>query len=118
VVGIDLSPAMIEAARRLLPGELADRVRYEVADASALPFEEGVFDLVVLLNMIPFFDEIARVTGARGSVVLAYSAGPETPIYTPPETLRERLAPRGFGGFEEFAAESGTALLARRAEAG
>jgi SAM-dependent methyltransferase len=118
VVGIDLSPAMIEAASRLLPDELADRVRYEVADASALPFEEGAFDLVVLLNMIPFFDEIARVTGARGSVVLAYSAGPDTPIYTPPETLRERLAPRGFDRFEEFAAEGGTALLARRAEAG
>jgi SAM-dependent methyltransferase len=118
VVGIDFSPAMIEAASRLLPDELADRVRYEVADASALPFEEGAFDLVVLLNMIPFFDEIARVTGARGSVVLAYSAGPDTPIYTPPETLRERLAPRGFDRFEEFAAEGGTALLARRAEAG
>jgi len=118
VVGIDLSPAMIEAARRLLPDGLADRVRYEVADASALPFEEEAFDLVVLLNMIPFFDEIARVTAARGSVVLAYSAGPETPIYTPSETLRERLAPRGFGRFEEFAVEGGTALLARRANAG
>jgi SAM-dependent methyltransferase len=115
VVGIDLSPGMIEAARRLLPAELADRVRYEVADASALPFEEGAFDLVVLLNMIPFFDEIARVTAAQGSIVLAYSAGPETPIYTPPETLRARLAPHGFGQFEEFAVEGGTALLARRA---
>jgi SAM-dependent methyltransferase len=118
VVGIDLSPGMVEAARGLLPGELADRVTYEVADASALPFEVGTFDLVVLLNMIPFFDEIARVTAPRGSVLLAFSAGPETPIYTPPETLRERLAARGFGRFEEFAAEGGTALLARRAEAG
>ena len=114
VVGIDLSPAMVEEARRLLPDELADRVHYEVADASALPFEKEGFDLVVLLNMIPFFDEIARVTAAQGSVVLAYSAGPETPIYTPPETLRERLAPHGFRQFEEFAAEGGTALLARR----
>jgi ubiquinone/menaquinone biosynthesis C-methylase UbiE len=114
VVGIDFSPAMVEEARRLLPAELADRVHYEVADASALPFEKEAFDLVVLLNMIPFFDEIARVTAAQGSVVLAYSAGPETPIYTPPETLRERLAPHGFGQFEEFAAEGGTALLACR----
>lgn len=118
VVGIDLSPAMIEEARRLLPDELAGRVRYEVADASALPFDADAFDLVVLLNMIPFFDEIARVTAPRGSVVLAYSAGPETPIYTPPETLRERLAAHGFGRFEEFAVEGGTALLARRAKAG
>jgi hypothetical protein len=68
--------------------------------------------------MIPFFDEIARLTAPGGSVVFAFSSGPETPIYTPPETLRERLAPRGFDRFEEFAAEGETALLARRAEAG
>jgi ubiquinone/menaquinone biosynthesis C-methylase UbiE len=118
VVAVDQSPAMIEEARRLLPEEIRERVRFEVADAASLPFLDGAFDLLVLLNMIPFFDEIARVTALGGSVVFAFSSGPETPIYTPPETLRERLAPRGFDRFEEFAAEGGTALLARRAEAG
>ena len=38
VVGVDLSPAMVEQARRLLPAELRGAVRFEVADASALPF--------------------------------------------------------------------------------
>jgi SAM-dependent methyltransferase len=114
VVGVDLSPAMIEEARRLLPTNLAGRVRFEVADASALPFEEGAFDLVVLLNMIPFFDELGRVAGPRASVVFAYFSGAETPIYTPPETLRERLEPLGFDQFEEIAAGEGTAVLAHR----
>jgi SAM-dependent methyltransferase len=114
IVGVDLAPGMIEEARRLLDPELAGRVRYEAADASRLPYDGGSFDLVVLLNTIPFFAEIARVTAPGGSVVLAYSSGPETPIYTPPETLRRRLAPLGFGQFEEIAAGEGTSLLARR----
>jgi ubiquinone/menaquinone biosynthesis C-methylase UbiE len=114
VVGVDLAPAMVEEARRLLEPELAARVRYEAADAEHLPFEDASFDLVVLLNMIPFFEELARVTAPGGALVLAYSSGPETPIYTPPRTLRARLEPLGFGQFEEIAAGEGTALLARR----
>jgi SAM-dependent methyltransferase len=112
VVGADLSPAMIEEARRVLPAELSDRVRFEVADASRLPFEDGAFDLVVLLNMIPFFQELARVTAPGGRLVVAFSFGSETPIYVPPETLRKRLAPFGFGDFEELTAGDGTAFLA------
>ena len=54
VVGIDLSPGMIEEARRKLPPELAGRVGFEVGDASALDCPDGDFDLVVLSNMIPF----------------------------------------------------------------
>ena len=114
VVGVDLSPAMIEEARRLLPTEVSGRVRFEVADASRLPFEDGAFDLVVLLNMIPFFEELARVTAPGGRVVFASSFGPETPIYVPAETLRKRLAPLGFGEFEELNAGEGTAFLATR----
>jgi SAM-dependent methyltransferase len=118
IVGVDLSPGMVEEARRLLPAELAGRVRFEVADGAALPFEDAAFDLVVLLNMIPFFEELARVTAPDGAVAFAWFVGPETPIYTPPETLRRRLAPLGFGRFEELEAGEGTAFLARRAVRG
>ncbi len=111
---VDLSPAMIEQARRLLPPELASRVRFAVADASALPFPDGAFDLVVLLNMFPFLDELARVVAPAGRIVFAFSFGSGTPIYVPPETLRARLAPLGFDGFQELAAGTGTALLAYR----
>jgi SAM-dependent methyltransferase len=114
VVGVDLSPGMIEEARRLLPRELSGRVRFEVGDASALPFEDGAFDLVVLLNMIPFFGELERVTAPGGTLVFAFYSGAATPMYTPPETIRTRLAERGFGKFEEFAAGDGTGFLARK----
>lgn len=115
VVGVDLSPAMIEQARSLLPSELEDRVRFEVADASALPFEDGAFELVVLLNMIPFFDELGRVTAPGGTVVVGAVSGPSTPIWTPPETLRARLGAVGFDRFDELQAGEGTAFLAQRA---
>ncbi len=118
MTGVDLAPAMIDQATRLLPGDLVDRVRFQVGDASKLPFEDGTFDLVVLMNMIPFFEELARVTGPGGHVLVAATRGASTPIYVPPETLRERLAPMGFEGFEELSAGSGTALLARRADRG
>lgn len=118
VVGVDLSPGMVAEARRLLPPELAERVRFEVADASALPFRDAEFDLVLLLNMIPFFPELARVTAPGGAVVVVSFFGPETPIYTPHETLRARLSTQGFEGFESLEAGDGDALLARRAKAG
>jgi SAM-dependent methyltransferase len=113
VVGVDLSPAMIEQARRLLPEELRPRVRFAVADASALPFQDGEFDLVILLNMIPFFSELARITAPGGAIVLAFYSGAATPIYVPPDTLRERLGPLGFGDFEELAIGEGSAFLGR-----
>ena len=114
VVGVDLAPAMVEEARRLVPADLAGRLTFEVADASSLAFRDGSFDLVVLLNMIPFFDELARVTAPGGAVVVAFSSGPATPIYVPPGTLRDRLAPLGFGSFEEALRGEGTAFIARR----
>jgi SAM-dependent methyltransferase len=114
VVGADLSPEMVAQARRETPPELASRIRYEVADATALPFPDGAFDLVTLANMIPFFDELARVVATGGSVLAAFSAGAGTPIYVPPERLRRELARRGFGDFREVDAARGLALVATK----
>jgi SAM-dependent methyltransferase len=114
VVGADLSRAMIEQARLRLPEDLGPRVRFEVADASKLPYETGSFDFVGLSNMIPFFDELERVTAPGGSLVIAFSGGPETPIYVPFDRLREELGRRGFTDFAEIATNPGSALLARK----
>ena len=114
VVGIDLSPGMIEEARRKLPPELAGRVSFEVGDASALACPDGAFELVVLSNMIPFYDELARVVAPGGTLVLSSSRGAETPIYVEPERLRRELGRRGFAEFAEFSADPATALRARR----
>jgi ubiquinone/menaquinone biosynthesis C-methylase UbiE len=114
VVGVDLSPGMIAEARKLLPAGLEGRVRYEVGDASRLGFADGAFDLVTLSNMIPFFDELARVTASGGAVLVSNSRGAETPIYVPHERLRRELARRGFSEFADFSAGPATALRATR----
>jgi malonyl-CoA O-methyltransferase len=111
VVGADVSPGMIEEAQRL-----GGRVRYDVADASALPYDDGAFDLVTLSNMIPFFDELARVTSAGGSVIVAFTMGDRTPIYVPFSRVRSELARRGFSHVADFDAGTGTALLAKKGD--
>jgi ubiquinone/menaquinone biosynthesis C-methylase UbiE len=116
VVGVDLADRMLEQARGNTSEELRGRVSFQRADAAALPFADGSFDLVTLANMIPFFDEIARVLKPGGRALFAYSSGAETPIYVPNERLRNELAQRGFTDFAEFAAGRGTAFRARKAD--
>jgi ubiquinone/menaquinone biosynthesis C-methylase UbiE len=108
VLGVDASPGMIAEARQL------GHERYEVADASRLPFRDESFELVTLNNMIPFFDELARVTTPGGLVAIAFSLGPQTPIWVPLPTVREQLERRGFAHVANFAAGPGVALLARK----
>jgi SAM-dependent methyltransferase len=116
VIGVDMSPGMVEEARRRLPTDLRDRVRYEVADASALPFSDRRFDLVTLVNMIPFFDELARVVADGGYVLVFATQGARTPIYVSASRLRTQLRRRGFDDFAELAAGAGTSLLARKSD--
>lgn len=111
VVGADVSPGMIDEARRL-----GGRVRYDVADATALPYDDGAFELVTLSNMIPFFDELARVIAPAGHVVVGFTMGDRTPIYVPFARVREELERRGFSHVADFDAGSGTALLAKKAD--
>ena len=77
---------------------------------------DASFQLVTLANMIPFFDELARVLGRGGWALFSFSVGPETPIWVPPERLQAELSHRGFSDFAEFQAGAGTALLARKKE--
>ncbi len=110
VVGADVSPGMIDEARRI-----GGPVHYDVADSASLPYHDGAFDLVTLNNMIPFFDELARVTAPGGHVAVAYTMGAKTPIYVPLERVRSELLRRGFTHVADFAAGPGEALLARKA---
>jgi len=107
---------MLAQARRNTGEGLRDRLRFDRADASALPFGDGSFELVTHANMIPFFDEIARVVTPGGHALFAFSSGAETPIYVPVERLRGELARRGFTEFAEFDVGRGNALLARKAD--
>ncbi len=56
VVGVDLNPEWVEYARRRDAGKAS----YEVADARALPYAKGSFDLVVSVTALCFIaDELA-----------------------------------------------------------
>jgi ubiquinone/menaquinone biosynthesis C-methylase UbiE len=114
VLGVDLSEPMVAEARRKTPPELDGRVRFDVGDSARLPLADASFDLVALNNMIPFADELARVTAPGGHVVVAFTFGPKTPIYVPPDRLRGELERYGFEEVRELAAGPGTAVLARR----
>jgi ubiquinone/menaquinone biosynthesis C-methylase UbiE len=109
VTGVDLSPAMLAVAE----GK-GGRARFQVADASRLPFSDGSFDLVTLMNAIPFFDELARVTARGGTLVVSFSRGDETPIYVAEERLRGELGRRGFTDFAVFEADPATAIRGRK----
>jgi SAM-dependent methyltransferase len=75
VTGIDLSRDYIAYARHRIS---SDQIGFEVANAQALPFGEGVFDAVVsglVLNFVPqsslAVSEMARVA-RPGGIVAAY----------------------------------------------
>jgi ubiquinone/menaquinone biosynthesis C-methylase UbiE len=114
VLGLDLSERMVAEARAKTPAELTGRVRFSAADARHLPVADGSIDLVGMNNMIPFVDELARVTAAGGHVLVAFSQGPRTPIYVPLARLRGELERSGFEDLREVAAGPGTATIARR----
>ncbi|HKU58166.1 MAG TPA: class I SAM-dependent methyltransferase, partial [Gaiellaceae bacterium] len=109
ILGIDASKGMIAEARAHAS---TDRQRYEIGDASKL--DVGSFDLVTMVNMIPFYDEIARVTAPGGRFVAAFSRGADTPIYVPLDRMRRELERRGFTQIAEISAGPGIALLAVR----
>jgi ubiquinone/menaquinone biosynthesis C-methylase UbiE len=113
ITGADVSPGMVEEARRRATSA---RQRYDVADASRLPYADGAFDLVALNNMIPFFDELARVTAPGGHVAIAFSRGPETPIWVPLDRVRAELERRNFPHITTFSNGPGQSLLARKGE--
>lgn len=114
VVGVDFSAQMVAHAAAKVPPSLTGRVSFRQADAASLPFRDGEFDLVAHNNMIPFFDEIARVLRSGGHALFAFSGGPETPIYVRPERLRAELERRGFSDFRYLRQGCGTVVVALR----
>ncbi|HWH45218.1 MAG TPA: class I SAM-dependent methyltransferase [Thermoleophilaceae bacterium] len=111
VTGVDISEQMIERARAK---SLPDRVSFQVADASALPFPAAEFDLVTHNNVPVFFGEVARVLAPGGHVLVAASLGAATPFHTPSSVLRRGFARHGVD--EEARGEAGPGVwwLGRR----
>ncbi len=95
VICADLSMEMLRLAPRTAP-----RIR---ADGSTLPFPDGAFAMVVLVNMLLFPAEVDRVLAASGAVVWVNSVGPDTPIHLPAEDVDDALP----GDWRGVASEAG-----------
>lgn len=74
VVALDLSMEMLRAA----PSDVGLKVR---GDSSVLPFPDGVADVLTLVNMLLFPDEVDRVLADNGSLVWINTMAHETPIH-------------------------------------
>ncbi len=77
VVGVDLTPRMVELAEERCRERRIDNARFEVGDATALPYGDGEFDRVVsryALHHMPdpaaVVGEMARVCAPGGRVVV------------------------------------------------
>lgn len=112
VIGIDLADAMIAKARE--KGATREgNTRFEVADISDYEQAEP-FDLILMLNMPPFFKPVARITAPGGYVVSIASRGPTTPFYTPAETLERGFERQGLRTVAAGSLEGATYHVAER----
>jgi ubiquinone/menaquinone biosynthesis C-methylase UbiE len=112
--GVDVSEQMIRQAKAKVGLDPEGRIAFRVADASALPYEDGQFDLVTQLNMPPFFAETARVLRHGGHVIVAASSGERTPFYTPDAVLERGFAKHGFETVKAGRIGSGSYFVARK----
>jgi demethylmenaquinone methyltransferase/2-methoxy-6-polyprenyl-1,4-benzoquinol methylase len=76
VVGVDLTPGMLEEGRRRVALAAASRkIRLEQADARALPFDDGTFDALTFTYLLRYVEdppatlrELVRVVKPGGTV--------------------------------------------------
>ena len=111
VTGIDVAPAMIDVAREKTKDD--PRIRFLVADVATLDPGQG-YDLVVLLNMPPFLEQVANLLRPGGQVAVIASRGSTTPFFTPTRTLARGFARHGLETVAAGTAGPGTYYLARR----
>jgi len=85
-VGSDLTPEMLDVARRQAAERGVDNVSFELADAEALPFDDNSFDLVTCRiaphhfpNPDRFIAETARVLRSGGVFGLVDNVVPDDP---------------------------------------
>jgi SAM-dependent methyltransferase len=96
VVGIDIEPAMVEAARQSARKSEVTNARFEAGNAMELPFSDGAFDAVfahTLLEHVPdpqrVVGELRRVLKPGGVVGVRDGALSGLVIYPPDPILTE-----------------------------
>jgi SAM-dependent methyltransferase len=99
-VSVDLSEQMLAHAPTVAP-----KVR---ADSAQLPFPADAADVVLMINMILFPDEVDRILRPGGQVVWINTVGDQTPIHLPPDDVAAALP----GAWTGVASQAGRGLWA------
>jgi SAM-dependent methyltransferase len=120
VMGLDLSPVMVETARRLNPG-----IEFAQGDMHALQFEDEALGGIVACysiihivrpNVVPVLAEMKRVLRSGGQLLLAFHIGDETVhldewwgepvsldfLFYRPEDMTQSLEQAGFRVVDRF----------------
>jgi SAM-dependent methyltransferase len=100
IIGVDLTPEMVDLAKRLAQGKGVSNVDYRIGDAEDLPFGAGTFDLVTCRAAFDHLGdpekallEMKRVLAPSGRIVLYEFVAPALPekatIYNKIEGCRD-----------------------------
>lgn len=95
VTGVDINPLSLELARAKASANGVENVNFDLADATAMPYPDGAFDLVFCSNVTSFIldkdaalREYYRVLGRRG----CFAAAPIYYVDKPPKALVDEVA--------------------------
>jgi ubiquinone/menaquinone biosynthesis C-methylase UbiE len=127
-VGVDLSPGMIEEARRRTPHDAppaADRVDFVVGPSDRLPFADGEFTALVTTTAFHHFPdpagsvrEMARVLAPGGRLVIGDSIRDTLPARFGDGVLRRfergHVGLQDLAGFEELLTDAGIRVTRSR----
>lgn len=81
VVGIDINPQSVAEAERRAIAEGAGTVRFQVADAGALPFDDGTFDLIMCGNVTSLVSDRERAVAEYVRMLRPRGFLAATPMY-------------------------------------
>jgi hypothetical protein len=100
VVAIDLS-------REMLTNAVTSEAPLVNADASRLPFPDGVVDVVILVNMLLFPTEVERCLSPDGAIVWVSSRAEDTPIHLSAEDVETAMSSTPTGSWTGISSRAG-----------
>ncbi len=111
--GVDPSQALIREATARVGLDPEGRVAFKVGRAASLPYPDGFFDLVAVLDTRSEGAELARVLSPGGHLILVRTSPQRGPFAETPARLRRRLARHGIEPVKSAAAGAGNFFIGR-----
>jgi ubiquinone/menaquinone biosynthesis C-methylase UbiE len=113
VRGVDSSAASIRRAQARVGLDPEGRIAFKVGEPGALPFPDGLFDLVALTGARAAPAELARVLRPGGHLIVARVSPPLLPLGLVEKLLWRRLSRRGIELVEAAAMGNGSFSVGR-----